>query len=160
MKIGTPNPPHILLALEQLAPVLDAFRGVLTITHVTAVHDQTDRADLGSGRSLLDHSLTRRNSDPIVQARHVQDIRRMHHDVDAAGFQVLALGVGLELVPLLRIGQKELNQIDAETLRGTDGVGGVADVCPDTHVSMIGGRTSGCPPIVKTPEHWKTEHYD
>ena len=46
------EPALVLLALEELAPVLEAERGILTVAQVSAVHDEADRTQLGGGDGL------------------------------------------------------------------------------------------------------------
>ncbi|CCQ13924.1 60S ribosomal protein L10-1 [Rhodococcus sp. AW25M09] len=80
----------------------------------------------------------------------------MHHHVDVAGQERFALRVRLELVPFLRIGEKHLDEIDAERLRGTERVAAVADVCSDAHGvhHRVVFRVSPDSDGRRTLEHW------
>jgi hypothetical protein len=50
---------------------------------VAAVHDQALRAELGRGVHVLLEQLAAGDPLPVVRGRHVDEVRRMHVQVDA-----------------------------------------------------------------------------
>ncbi len=77
--------------LEGLDPVLDAGRHVVALLHVPAVHHQSLGADRRRGLGVLQQDLARRDADLVVRRRHVDDVRRVHVDVDAVVLRRLHL---------------------------------------------------------------------
>ena len=77
--------------LDGLAPVVEALGRVVLVGHVAAVHDQPLGADLGRGVDVLLEQLAARDPHPVVGRGDVDEVGRVHVEVDARG-----LGVGLE----------------------------------------------------------------
>ena len=111
--------------LDRLAPVVEALLGIVVLVDVAAVHDQPLGADRGGRVDVLLEQLAARDPDPVVGGRDVDDVRRVHVEVDARG-----LGVGLE--PLGAAGVRELGSLVA--LRVTE---------EELHVRGLAGRRLG-----------------
>ena len=126
-----------LEAVDALAPVVEADRGVLVLAEVAAVHDDALRADLGRRVQVLLEQLAAGDPDPVVRRRDVDRVGRVHVEVDAGILRRLVEGRGaageLHDRPLvaLRVAEEELAQ------RGPPGGGlrhrvGLVDVPSDT----------------------------
>ena len=120
--------------VHRLAPVVEPDLLIVGGEHVPAVHHHADRADLGSGVDLLLHQLPAGNADPVVRGRHVQHVRRMHHERDPGLCRRVlerrrTTGI-VELVPLpcLRVPDEDLCEVRPPCLRFGDRVA-LSDVC-------------------------------
>ena len=70
--------------LDRLAPVVVPLARVGARVDVAAVHDHAPRADGGGGLQLLAEQLAAGDPDPVVGGRHVDAVRSVDEDVDAA----------------------------------------------------------------------------
>ena len=143
------------VALDRLAPVVEALGRVVLVGHVPAVHDQALGADLGGGVDVLLEQLAARDPLAVVGRGDVDQVGRVHVEVDAGG-----LGVGLERggaalvgedrsLVALRVAEEELHQRRVARLGLGDRVG-LLDVGTDaegcgTHGTNL--RRAGDDPI-------------
>ncbi len=133
------------LPREELAPVVDALRGVLACGDVAAVHDEPDGADLGRRRGVLHDELARRDADAVVQRGEVDDVRRVHDHGEVAVAQLRGLRVRRRLLPALRIGEEHLHDVGAALGRRRDRVV-LAHVGPDEHAVRLVSAPDGAVP--------------
>jgi hypothetical protein len=124
------KPAFVARPSKGLAPIVVADLRVVGCVEVTAVHDQPLRCDLHGRFGVLGQQLAARDADAVVQRGHVEHIGRMDVDRQAAGFQRCGLWVLGRLLPTLRVGQEELDDLGAHISSGAQRIGGV-DVRPD-----------------------------
>src|SRR5690606_38288970 len=122
--------------VDALAPVVEALGGVLVGPEVSAVHDDTPRADLGRGGDVLLQQLASRDPDPVVGRRDVDRVGSVHIQRHSGrlggGFQAGRPPGILNDRPLvaLRVAEEELDRVGAARLRLGDGIA-LTDVCSD-----------------------------
>lgn len=80
--------------------------------------DETERAEVGSSGSLLLDGLAGGHAEPVVQAGHIDLVTRVDDDVDRGVAESLRVRAGDRLLPLLRVGDEHLEDVDAEVRRG------------------------------------------
>ena len=122
--------------IDGLAPVVLALLDRFALTHVPAMHDDTDRPDLSCGVEGLLDELSTRDTDPVVERGEVDDERGMDHHGDTGLLRRLPDGLGPArvveawLLPRLGIRDRHLGQIAQDTAAkdvvqtdvGTDGM--------------------------------------
>ena len=115
--------------LDGLAPVVEALGRVVVLVDVAAVDDQALGADLGGGVHVLLEQLAARDPDAVVGGGDVDDVGRVHVEVDAGRLGVRAQAVGaagvadLGALVALRVAEEELHQRGLARLRLGDRVG-------------------------------------
>jgi hypothetical protein len=123
-------------ALERLAPVVEPDLRVVVLGHVTAVDDQRPGTDGRRGIDVLLQQLAARDPDPVVRRGDIDEVRRMHVQVDAGlgrgrtqRFGSAWIGHDRRLVPL-RVAEEELRQVRPPN-RGFRERIGLVDVSPE-----------------------------
>ena len=86
---------------------------------------------------MLGDGFPRRHTKPVVQTRHVDDVRRVHHDVDLGREYLLGTRMLTRRMPFLRVRQKHLHQIRAEPFALTDGIVVLPDMSAYPHAVQI-----------------------
>ena len=126
IRIGSGKPPSSACARERLAPVVDADRRVVAGVDVAAVHDQPLRADLARPRRRAGRAACGSGCgcgcSCVATLTHV---RRVDVDRQVAGPQRVGLRVLDRLLPALRVGEEELDDLGACGLGGGNRVGRV-----------------------------------
>ena len=98
--------------LERAQPAARALGDV--VLGVAAVDDHRLGAELGRGVAGLLEDLARAVADVRLRRADVDQVRRMHVDVDRAGADLVGLGVGRGLAPRPGVGQEDLHAVGVQ----------------------------------------------
>ena len=102
--------------LEGLSPPDEPFLLGTVPRHMTAVHHDSGRIDLGGGVTGVLKDLSARYSNPVVVGADIDQIRSVDVDGDRGVSECLGVISGHRLLPRLRIGEEDLNQVGAPRL--------------------------------------------
>jgi hypothetical protein len=123
------SPPAVFsIRIGSGKPPASSDRGIVLGGDVSAVHDEPLGADTGGRVGVLLHDLAAGDSDLVVGAGDVDQIRRMHVDREVGGAQRIGVRVRRRFLPALRVAEEELDCLGAAGLRCGQRVIGV-DVC-------------------------------
>jgi hypothetical protein len=132
-------------ALERLAPVVVADAGVVVLEDVAAVHDQALGPDRRRGRRLVGEDLAAGDADPVVGRGDVDEVGRVHVEVDPGLLRGCTqrgrapVVRDLRSLPALGVAEEELREVRAAGGRLGDRVD-LVDVGTDSQRGRAGSR--------------------